>query len=389
MTMRSPSFISGRLYVRGRSAVAAIAVSYLVMIVALAISGGFRVEIRNSIADLVGDMRISEPGMGPGDETSPAVVPPQLRDAIENAAGVDSLREVIYSAAVVKGGENVHGVVFKGIESGDSASLVVRVPRNLASMLELKEGDRMLSYFIGERVVLRNFTVSGIYDAISTGDGMMVVLCDINTLRRINGWDAGTVSALEVILEDGFRSDESSAAVCSNINGLLMMNSDEDESTLCCTLSSVTYGRIFDWLRLIDSNVAFILVLMTVVAGLNMVIGLLILLFENIRTIGLLKSLGMRTRDIAETFLRSSARLVLKGLAIGNALALLLCLIESKTRIFALDPDNYFVNFVPVSLDIPLLVICDVLSFAVIMLILLIPCTFISKVDPAQTMRQG
>ena len=387
MTMSAPSFISGKLYVRGRAAVAAIAVSYLVMIIALAISGGFRSEIRNGLANLVGDMRISEPGRVISEQTSPITLPPAVIAELSTVTGVDSLRKVIYSTAVVKGGQNVHGVVFKGVETGDSTSLDVRIPARLASILGLKVGDRMLSYFIGERVTLRNFTVKGIYDAVSTGDDMMVVTCDINVLRRINGWDSASFSALEVILDDGFRSDESSSAVCAQITGILLVNADEDEGALLCSRSSVIYGRIFDWLHLIDYNVAFILVLMTIVAGLNMVIGLLILLFENIRTIGLLKSIGMRTRGIAATFLRTSARLVLKGLAIGNAAALLLCWIEYRTKVFALNPDNYFVSFLPVRPDIPQIVIIDVLSFAAIMVILLIPCTFISKVDPAQTIR--
>ncbi len=389
MTMSAPSFISGKLYVRGRAAVAAIAVSYLVMIVALAISEGFRSEIRNGLAELVGDMRIAEPGRGICDPASPLSLSPAIKNELSAVTGVDSLREAVYSAAIVKGGENVHGVVFKGIATGDSASLGVRIPTRLASILGLKVGDRMLSYFIGERVTLRNFTVEGIYDAISTGDDMMVVMCDINTLRRVNGWDDGSFSALEVMLEDSFRNDESSSAVCAQITGILLMNAHEEEGAPVCSRSNVIYGRIFDWLHLIDFNVAFILALMTVVAGLNMVIGLLILLFEHMKTIGLLKSMGMRTRGIAMTFLRSSARLVLKGLAIGNAVALLLCRIEHRTGILTLDPDNYFVSSVPVRLDLFRLVAIDALSFAVIMLILLLPCSFISRVDPAKTMRQG
>ena len=388
MTMSAPSFISDRLYVRGRAAVAAIAVSYLVMIVALAISGGFRSEIRDGLAGLVGDMRIAEAGRGISDPASPLRLSSEIKKELSAVTGVDSLREAIYSAAIVKGGENVHGVVFKGVATGHPASLGVRIPARLASILGLKVGDRMLSYFIGDRVTLRNFTVEGIYDTISTGDDMMVVMCDIGTLRRINGWDDGSFSALEVILGDSFRNDESSSAVCAQITGILLMNAHEEEGAPVCSRSSVIYGRIFDWLHLIDFNVAFILALMTVVAGLNMVIGLLILLFENIKTIGLLKSIGMRTRGIAATFLRSSARLVLKGLVIGNAVALLLCWIEHRTGILALDPDNYFVSSVPVRLDVPRLVAIDVLSFAVIMLILLLPCSFISRVDPAKTMRK-
>jgi len=126
---------------------------------------------------------------------------------------------------------------------------------------------------------------------------------------------------------------------------------------------------------------------MTIVAGFNMISGLLIMLFENISTIGLLKSLGMTDRAIAKVFLSSSAVLTLKGMAIGNALAIIFCVVQNLTHILKLDPENYFVSFVPVHLDLTLVAAADMAAFAGIMLLLLIPCLFISKVDPAETVR--
>ena len=111
------------------------------------------------------------------------------------------------------------------------------------------------------------------------------------------------------------------------------------------------------------------------------------MLFENIPTIGLLKSLGMTDRAISKVFLSSSAILVLKGMAIGNALALLFCFVQDKTKVLKLDPENYFVPYVPVDPDLGLIVASDVAAFVLIMLFLLIPCLFISKVDPAETVR--
>ena len=130
-----------------------------------------------------------------------------------------------------------------------------------------------------------------------------------------------------------------------------------------------------------------ILVLMTIVAGFNMISGLLILLFRNISTIGTLKSMGMTDRAISEVFLRVAANLVFKGMLIGNAIALLFCLVQGTTRLIRLNPDNYFVSFVPVHVNPLLIVGADVVSFAVILLLLLIPCLFISRVDPATTVR--
>ena len=161
----------------------------------------------------------------------------------------------------------------------------------------------------------------------------------------------------------------------------------EDETTVLATSCVSRYPQIFDWLNLMDFNVFFILVLMTIVAGFNMISGLLIMLFENISTIGLLKTLGMTDRSIAKVFLSSSAVLAIKGMAIGNALAIIFCVVQSSTHILKLDPVNYFVSYVPVHLDLGLILTADVVSFAAIMLLLLIPCVFISKVDPAETVR--
>ena len=54
---------------------------------------------------------------------------------------------------------------------------------------------------------------------------------------------------------------------------------------------------------------------------------------------------------------------------------------------FKLNPENYFVSFVPVAVDVPMILLADLVAYIIIMLLLLLPCLFISKVDPAQTMR--
>jgi lipoprotein-releasing system permease protein len=95
----------------------------------------------------------------------------------------------------------------------------------------------------------------------------------------------------------------------------------------------------------------------------------------------------MTDRAISKIFLSSSAVLVLKGMAAGNLLAILFCMIQDMTHLLKLNPENYFVSYVPVHLDFGTILCADVISFAAIMLLLLIPCTFISKVDPAETVR--
>ena len=166
-----------------------------------------------------------------------------------------------------------------------------------------------------------------------------------------------------------------------------IVNAYREDEDIVATSSVSRYSHLFSWMSLIDFNVGIILLLMTIVAGFNMISGLLILLFENISTIGLLKSLGMNDRSISKVFLTVSARLVGMGMAVGNALALAFCIIQDTTHVLKLNPENYYASFVPVDVDFGMVLMADAVSFVVIMLLLLIPCLFISKVDPAQTVR--
>ena len=366
-----------------------IAVSFVVMIVAGAVSAGFRNEIHSALSDLGGDLRVMPVNYKIGQQESAMRADSSLLAQLGGIRGVSAVQPVIYRPGIAKGSEDIQGVVFKGIPSADSVGMGVTVPRRLASMLRLREGDSMLSYFVGERLVTRKFEIAGIYDGIVTTDDRMVVLCDIDVLRRINRWDEDESTALEIRLDADLGDASSTEDACRSVSYLLydrgQRGCDDGQSLLCTSLYS-EYPQLFDWLHLIDSNVAFILVLMTIVAGLNMVVGLLILLFENISTIGLLKSMGMRNRGIAEVFLRCSSALVLKGMLWGNAVGISLCLLQKHTHLLTLDPDNYFLSFVPMHLNVPAVLLCDAAAYVVIMLVLLVPCRFISGVCPSSTL---
>lgn len=370
-----------------------IAVSYLVMIVAVAVSSGFRSEIRTGLSSVTGDVRLTPPDLNVFDENRPIEGHPAYLPYVEAVDGVDEVIPVIYRAGIVKNDDSIHGVIFKGIpkemltDVHDTLALGVSIPRRLAEISGLEVGDRMLSYFVGKTVKARQFNVAAIHDAIVELDQNLVVHASLSDMQRLNAWSEDEVSCFEILLEPGYDDEADIAYACAEIGTTVNAYSDDDEQTVIATSSIDSYPQLFDWLNLIDFNVFLVLLLMTVVAGFNMISGLLIMLFENISTIGLLKSLGMTDKAISKVFLSSSSVLVLKGMAWGNGLAFLFCLIQGATHILKLNPENYFVSFVPVSPDLGMILLADAASFIGIMLLLLIPCMFISKVDPAETVR--
>ena len=365
-----------------------IAVSYLVMIIAVAVSSGFRDEIRTGLSSISGDIQLTPPNLNVLDTSRPVERNASYLPYLMEVEGIRSIEPVIYRAGIVKQDDNIHGVLFKGIESGvDTLPLSVSVPKRLAEISGLEPGDRMTAYFIGEKVRLRQFNVVSIYDALIEADDKLIVYASLADLQRMEGWSEGQVSAIEITMRDGYDGEQSIWDATQEIGAIVNAYSSESESPVVAVSSVSKYPQLFDWLDLIDFNVFFILLLMTVVAGFNMISGLLIMLFENISTIGLLKSLGMTDRAISKVFLSSSAVLVLKGMAIGNGLAFLFCIVQNMTHMLKLNPENYFVAYVPVELNPAAVLLADAASFAVIMILLLLPTLFISKVDPAQTVR--
>lgn len=386
--MNAPRFIASKLRFKGKIAVSSVALSFFIMIIAVAISSGFRREIRTGVSSISGDVQLTPSALNYVNEADPVSAEPAFLPAIDSLPGVHSVTPVVYRAGIVKQGDQIQGVLFKGIpERADTASLGVSIPSRLSEILGLQVGDKMLTYFIGERIKVRRFVVTEIYPSIIESDESLMVLASLPDLQRLNDWDEGEVSALEVTLAEGYKSPSMIEEMSSRIGTLAMLRSSDLDDATVATSVIRKYPQLFNWLNLIDFNVLLILVLMTVVAGFNMISGLLILLFRHISTIGTLKSMGMTDRNISSVFLRVSSHLVLKGMLIGNAAALLFCLVQGTTHLLKLDPANYFVSFVPVSVNLPMILLADVLAYAVIMLLLLIPCLFISKVDPARTVR--
>ena len=393
--MNVSRFIASRLRFKGRIVITTIAISFVVMIMAVAISSGFRHEIRAGLSSISGDIQLTPPDLNVLDANSPIQRNPSYLPYIESFDAVGSVVPVVYRAGIVRHDGNIHGVLFKGLPSetqpfdavSDSVALGISIPKRLSQISGLGAGDRMMTYFVGEKTKVRSFNIVNVHESMLETDDRLVVYADIADLQRIDGWSDDEVSALEVHLKPPYRSESRIKAMGSEIGYLVNAWSDESEAPVVAVSSVSRYPQLFDWLDLIDFNVVFILLLMTLVAGFNMISGLLIMLFENISTIGLLKALGMSDKGIAKTFLSSSAVLMLKGMGVGNAIALLLCLVQSLTHVISLDPANYFVSFVPVHIDMGLILTADIVSFVVIMALLMIPCLFISKVDPADTVR--
>lgn len=408
-------FIAKKIKGRGLStsgnaiACVSVAISIGVIIAAVAISGGFRKEIGKRAAGFTGEILLTVPGMDYMNDVYPLDADFSYMGAIENVPGVVSVSEVAYKPGMVKAENDVHGVMFKGVDStysmdffagyitdgalpdfsGERMSDEVLISRRMASKLGYSVGDRMTVYFVGGQVRARRLVIAGLYDIQLENMDERLAVMDIRQIRRLNGWSGHESSCVEIALDgDGSKAAEDRRYKVYDMIGEIIMEKDTPyDAPVSVRQISEIYPGLFDWLELLDLNVLVVMVLMMAVAGFNMISGLLIMLFEKISMIGLLKSLGMRTSGICMIFIYRGGSIVLKGMLWGNAAAVVLLAVQKWFRPVKLNPVNYFVNFVPVDLDPLHIAAVDIAAFLLMLLIMTVPSLFISRVSPDRTLK--
>ncbi len=161
----------------------------------------------------------------------------------------------------------------------------------------------------------------------------------------------------------------------------------KSETKFKVTNIRMRYPQIFDWLNFQDMNVIIIIVLMLLVAGFNMISGLLILILEKTNMIGIFKALGSENVTIRKVFLYQAAYLIGKGLFWGNLIGIGLALLQLKTGLITLDPSSYYIKTVPVNLDVMHILLLNAGTMAAIILMLLIPSQLISRITPVKAIR--
>lgn len=390
--------------------VVSVAISICVIIIAIAVANGFRFQIAEKARGFAADIVLTTPGEDIINTVNPINADLSYKSKIEELSFVENVFPVSYKQGILKTDNQISGLVIKGVDStyntdfyknhlvegrvpafgGKRASEEIIISKRLADMMQYNVGDKVTAYFIGDEVKVRRFTLVGTFDAQLEQVDKYFALADIRHINILNKWN-NRVSGFEVFFKDNdvtmARDEDELNSRVDQINDIMYSFSTENDLSVSITTLHRRFYVLRDWLHLLDLNVLIILTLMIVVAGFNMVSGLLILLFERVQHIGLLKALGMTNRQVAQIFLLQGAFIVIKGMVWGNGVALLFCLLEAKYNFIPLSPDNYFVSSVPISIGVVEVFAVNILAFALITLLLVLPCYFISKISPAKTMR--
>ena len=380
-----------------------VALSLSVMLLSVTIILGFHRQIHEFAFSQTGHISLNGYGSNWKTSTTPVYVSPELLSFLREEKGVSSVSPLIQQAGLLKTEGDFSGILLYGIDStfrsryfteqiksgtlpsfseSEYSRPPIVLPSHVARRMNYKVGDAVRIYFFGEKMRVRVFELQAIYE--STGLELSPALCPISSLQRLNHWDENTYSRLIIMLQD---PDDAYPTLDHLISTLQARPDLIGEENYGLNLGQELQPELFNWLAFLDTNVYALLSLMVLVGGFAMITGLIIIVLDKSKQIGILKALGATNGQLRQTFLQIAARLILRGIFWGNAIALVLSLAQRHFKVIKLNPANYFTDSVPIHFDLPLWIAINVGTLIVILLMVLVPASLVSRIHPAESMR--
>ncbi|WP_297151360.1 FtsX-like permease family protein [uncultured Prevotella sp.] len=415
--MNFPLFIARRIYSDHigdqqkvskpaiRIAVAGVAIGLAVMIISVCVVLGFKHTIRDKVVGFGSHIQVANfYTLQSSAIDQPIAIGDSMMNVLKRTDGVKHVQRFAMKQGILKTDNDFLGVMFKGVGPEFDSTFIhksmvegsiphfsdqqstnrILISKDMASKLRVKAGDRIFAYFIGEGGVrTRRFTINGIYQTNLAQYDKTTCFCDLYTARKLNAWTDDMVTGAELTVNDFKQLSTTANDIINRVN----RTQDQYGNTFSSKTIRELSPQIFSWLDLLDLNVWIILAIMTAVAVVTMISGLLIIILERTTMIGVLKALGARNSTVRHTFLWFAAFIIGKGLLIGDALALALILLQKFTGFAKLDPQTYYVDVVPVELDWTLIVALNIATMLIALFVLIAPSYLVSHIHPAKSMR--
>tara|TARA_B100001057_G_scaffold46394_1_gene41366 strand:- start:2740 stop:3945 length:1206 start_codon:yes stop_codon:yes gene_type:complete len=378
----------------------AVALGMSMILIAVATGKGLQKEIQNKAVAFNGHLVVAP---FENSESQISVIPiasdPAVLRMLKNESGVTHVQRVAIKGGLLKAGDQFEGVVMKGVSQdyrweqlksflvaggfpqfGAKTSNEILLSQVIAQRLSVGVGDEVSAYFQNSRNQqlpnVRRFKVVGLFLSGFPDFDENFVLGDLRHVQRINKWKNDEIGTYEV-----FTSDLNTAkSAGSSIYHKLPSDLDVIEITR-------QYATIFQWISLFDFNILIIIIVMIVVGVINMSTALLVLILERSSMVGLFKSLGAGNRLIQKIFLYNGIAIMSQGLLWGNLMGVLFFLTQKYWGWIRLDPETYFVNVAPVSLNFWDVLWLNFGFLLVSSLLLWIPSLIISNIRPARVLR--
>jgi lipoprotein-releasing system permease protein len=362
--MKFAWFVARRYLTKGRKnsfisiismvSILGIAIGVAALIIALSLINGFQSDIRDRILSSSAHIMVSdrfEEGFGDFRE---------LNRTLETGfPEVKAVMPVVYGTVLVKGGtRDVAGAVFRGLdldrkekESWLTKLDFGRLPANDRELLLGREMALKLNLFAGDSCLIvspqaalsplgimprfKKFRISGIFRSGLFEFDNGTVIARLGAAQQLFSLK-GKISYLQVNLYDIFSAERVAAAMRKRLGARYAVITWKE-------LNQSLYSA----LDLEKTVLFFTLTLIIVVASLNIVAGLILLVIQKMKDIGILLSYGTSVFQIRRIFFLQGAVIGILGTTLGVVLGLGFCFLANRYELIKVPAEIYQVSFVP------------------------------------------
>ena len=398
--MKFENFLASRIlsYKRYKNTISSpiIKISILSIIIAIivinfSVSIGFGIqnEIRDKFITISGDYYISN-FKNESFSTYHPIDLNNIDNQFFNSKNFSEINKVVYNPGIIPVNNTFLDIVFKGIDNNSFRSInqfvknkdlinievsEVLVSDILAKKLNVKKGDYIKFLFFKDQnskiPIVRNLKVLELYNSSISEFDSKLVFGNIKQSQLINKWNDNFTGGLEVYIEKNDLKKQDLDFLFSSIPP------DYDVQKI-----SERFPEIFNWIKLFDTNIYLIVILMIAVGGINMITALLVTVLDKTKLIARLKILGANNSSIRTIFMINGFFMIMKGIIWGNIISLSLMIIQKRFSLVRLDPMTYYSDHVPVEIDPIKILLINLVVIIISMLMLLIPSGTISKIKP-------
>jgi len=381
-------------------AIIAISIGIVIMMIAMATGIGLQQKIREKLSGFNGHIQITNFDNNNSEITlEPISKKQEFYPEFTSVSEIKNIQVFATKFGIIRTEADFEGIIFKGVSNDydwtffeeylvegalpnykEEISFDVLISKDISNRLKINLGDEFNILFVKEDPVkapwLRVVKVCGIYNSGFQDFDENFVIADIRHIQKMNKWNEDEVGGFEVFIMNFDAINEKNNEVY-----------EQTTSTLNSQSITEKYPAIFEWISLFDTNIYLIIVIMILVAGINMITALLVLILERTQMVGILKALGSNNVSIRKVFLYNASYLILRGLFWGNLIGLSILLIQKYAGIISLNPETYYVNTVPIYLDVSYIILLNIGTLLLCLLMLIVPSIIISKISPVKSIK--
>jgi len=379
-SLRSSGFARFTSYVGTGS----VALGCTALILSFAILHGYEEQIETTAAAFTSHI-----------EVHPIPGAPKRIDASSwNVGGIKSIDTMVIREALARTKRGVEGAVINGVNAvpasvkasvasvqGDGCA----VGHELARLLALKVGDTVVifaseqSYATSQSnplpliftLVVRDIFQSGMMTVDATN-----IICNINTLRDKLRIDRADFSMIRIMMD-----------YVEMVPRAVQQINDKVRPFGYTITYQERYAAIWQWIDLQRKPIPIVLGLITLVAVFTVMSAVLITVVEKIRSIAILRVLGMSAFRIVMVIMVRGLRIGVIGGVIGSALSYAFCFVQHNYKIIKLDGAVYYVDALPVSLDLWPFIVVPLFSIMLCLVASTAPMVIALRVQPSQALR--